>query len=332
MESFGVMQTYFSHTIRDTLAEEMERDPRVILIGEDIAEYGGAFKITHGFAQRFGKERVRNTPISEGGFMGVAIGAAMTGLRPVVEIMFADFVTLALDQLVNHAAKFHWMYNGQVNVPLVVRLPSGAGRGYGPTHSQSMERYLCGTPGLRVVAPSDPAEARGLLQAAIRCDEPVCFIESKVLYGMKGEVPQGDCVLPLDRARIVRPGADVTIVAYSRMTQETLRAAEALAERGVHCEVVDLRSLAPLDMATVTESVSKTQRVVVAEEGSLTGGIGAEVVASLVTECFDYLDAPPVRVAAADTPIPAAPVLERLAIPSAQEIAEAVVRLVGHAD
>jgi pyruvate dehydrogenase E1 component beta subunit len=326
------MQTYFSHTIRDTLAEEMERDGRVILLGEDIAGYGGAFKITHGFAERFGPERVRNTPIAEGGFMGVAVGAAMTGLRPVVEIMFADFVTLALDQLVNHAAKFAWMYNGQVTVPLVVRLPSGAGRGYGPTHSQSMERFLCSTPGLRVVAPSDPAEARGLLRAAIRCDEPVCFLESKILYGMQGEVPEGDYVLPLDQARIVRPGRHVTIVAYSRMTQEALRAAEALAERGVEAEVVDLRSLAPLDIATVAESVTRTGRVVVVEEGSLTGGIGAEVVARIVTECFDYLDAPPVRVAAADTPIPAAPALERLAIPSAQEIARAVVRLVGQAD
>ncbi len=322
------MLTFFSHAIRDALAEEMDRDARVILIGEDIAEYGGAFKITTGFAARFGKHRVRNTPISEGGFMGLAIGAAMTGLRPVVEIMFADFVTLALDQLINHAAKFPYMYDGQVNVPLVVRLPSGAGRGYGPTHSQSMERYLYNTPGLRVVAPSDPAEAKGLLKAAIRCDEPVCFVESKVLYGMRGEVPEGEQLLPLEGARVVREGEAATIVAYSRMTQEALRAAEALAERGVSCEVVDLRSLAPLDTATIAASVTKTQRVVVVEEGSLTGGIGAEVVARIVERCFDYLDAPPVRVAAADTPIPASPALERAATPSAQQIAEAVRSLV----
>ena len=323
------METYFSHAIRDALAEEMERDPSVILIGEDIAEYGGAFKITQGFAQRFGKERVRNTPISEGGFMGVAIGAALTGLRPVVEIMFADFVTLALDQLANHAAKFAWMYNGQVKVPLVVRLPSGAGRGYGPTHSQSMERYLYNTPGLRVVAPSDPAEAKGLLRAAIRCDEPVCFVESKVLYGMRGEVPDEEYILPLDQARLLREGRHVTLVAYSRMTQEALRAAEALAERGVECEVVDLRSLAPLDVQTLAASVTRTGRVVVVEEGSRTGGVGAEVVARITETCFDYLDAPPVRVAAADAPVPAAPALERAALPSAQEIAEAVVALVG---
>lgn len=322
------METYFSHAIRDALAEEMERDERVVMIGEDIAEYGGAFKITAGFAERFGKERVRNTPISEGGFTGVAIGAALTGLRPVAEMMFADFVTLALDQLVNHAAKFHYMYAGQVSVPLVMRLPSGAGRGYGPTHSQSMERYLYNTPGLRVVAPSDPAEAKGLLKAAIRCDEPVCFVESKVLYGMRGEVPEGEYTLPLDRARVVREGKAATIVAYSRMTQEALRAAEALAEKGIACEVVDLRSLAPLDMATVATSVVRTQRVVVAEEGSLTGGIGAEVVARIAEQCFDYLDAPPVRVAAQDIPIPASPVLERAMTPGAQQIAEAVSRVV----
>ncbi len=326
------MHTYFSHAIRDALAEEMERDPRVLMIGEDIAEYGGAFKITAGFAERFGKERVRNTPISEGGFTGVAIGAALTGLRPVAEMMFADFVTLALDQLVNHAAKFHYMYNGQVSVPLVMRLPSGAGRGYGPTHSQSMERYLFNTPGLRVVAPSDPAEAKGLLKAAIRCDEPVCFVESKVLYGLRGEVPAGDYVIPLDQARVVREGEAVTIVAYSRMTQEALRAAEALAGKGIECDVVDLRSLAPLDMATVAASVTKTQRVVVAEEGSLTGGIGAEVVARIVEQCFDYLDAPPVRVAAQDIPIPASPILERAMTPGAQQIAEAVSRIVRGSD
>ncbi len=323
------MQTFFSHAIRDALAEEMERDSRVIMIGEDIAEYGGAFKITHGFAERFGQERVRNTPISEGGFTGVAVGAALTGLRPVVEMMFADFVTLALDQLVNHAAKFAYMYNGQVTVPLVMRLPSGAGRGYGPTHSQSMERYLYNTPGLRVVAPSDPAEAKGMLKAAIRCDEPVCFIESKVLYGRRGEVPEGDYTVPLDQARVVRKGEAATIVAYSRMVEEALRAAEALAGRGVECTVVDLRSLAPLDMATVAAAVTATQRVVVAEEGSLTGGVGAEVVARIVEQCFDYLEAPPVRVAAADTPIPASPTLERAMTPGAQQIAEAVVSLVG---
>lgn len=322
------MQTYFSHAIRDALAEEMEREARVILIGEDIAEYGGAFKITQGFAERFGKQRVRNTPISEGGFTGVAIGAALTGLRPVVEIMFADFVTLALDQLINHAAKFAYMYDGQVTVPLVVRLPSGAGRGYGPTHSQSMERYLYNTPGLRVVAPSDPAEAKGLLKAAIRCEEPVCFIESKVLYGMRGEVPEGDYTLPLDKARLVREGEQVTIVAYSRMTQEALQAAEALAEQDIDCEIIDLRSLAPMDMETVAESVLKTQRVVVAEEGHLTGGIGAEVVARIVQECFDYLDAPPVRVAAADAPVPASPTLEAAVTPSAQQIVEAVLSVV----
>ncbi len=320
------METYFSHAIGEALAEEMARDERVIMLGEDIAEYGGAFKITAGFAERFGKERVRNTPIAEGGFTGVAIGAALTGLRPVVEIMFMDFITLALDQLINHAAKFRYQYGEQAKVPLVVRCPAGAGRSYGPTHSQSLERHLVATPGLVVVAPSTPHDAKGLLKSAIRCDDPVIFIESKVLYGRRGEVPEGDYTVPLGEAKVVREGEDCTIVAYSRMTEESLRAAEALAAKGVRCEVIDLRTLAPMDTETVAESVRKTGRVVVAEEGPLTGGIGAEVVARVVESCFDYLQAPPQRVAAADVPVPASRVLEEAAIPSARQIVEAVVR------
>jgi len=319
-------ETYFSHAIRETLAEEMARDERVIMLGEDIAEYGGAFKITAGFAERFGKERVRNTPIAEGGFTGVAIGAALTGLRPVVEMMFMDFITLALDQLINHAAKFRYQYGEQARVPLVVRCPAGAGRSYGPTHSQSLERHLVATPGLVVVAPSTAHDAKGLLKSAIRCDDPVIFIESKVLYGRRGDVPEGDYTVPLGEAQVVRGGEDCTIVAYSRMTEESLRAAEALAAKSVSCEVIDLRTLAPMDTETVAESVRKTGRVVVTEEGPLTGGIGAEVVARVVESCFDYLQAPPQRVAASDTPVPASRVLEEAAIPSARQIAEAVVR------
>lgn len=321
------METYFSHAIRDALAEEMRRDERVILLGEDIAEYGGAFKITEGFAERFGKERVRNTPIAEGGFTGVAIGAALTGLRPVVEIMFMDFITLALDQLINHAAKFRYQYGEQARVPLVVRCPAGAGRSYGPTHSQSLERHLAATPGLVVVVPSTPYDAKGLLKSAVRCDDPVIFIESKVLYGRRGEVPAEDYTVPLGEAKVVRGGDDCTIVAYSRMTEEALRAAEALGAKGVSCEVIDLRTLAPLDIETVAASVRKTGRVVVCEEGTLTGGVGAEVVAQIVEHCFDYLQAPPQREAAADTPVPASRVLEDAAIPSAQDIAAAVVNV-----
>jgi pyruvate/2-oxoglutarate/acetoin dehydrogenase E1 component len=317
-------ELYYSAAIREALEEEMERDPRVVLMGEDIAEYGGAFKVTANIVERFGPERVRNTPIAENGFVGVAVGAALAGLRPVVEIMFMDFITLAMDQLVNHAAKFHYMYAGQVRVPLVVRTPAGAGRAYGPTHSQSLERYLVATPGLVVLAPATPADAKGLLKAAIRCDDPVVFIESKVLYGRRGPVPAGDFLVEIGQARVARCGEDVTIVAYSRMVEEALRAAEALSEQGLAAEVIDLRSLSPLDLPTLASSVRKTGRLVVVEEGNLTGGVAAEVIARLVEECFYDLQAPPQRVAAADVPIPASPVLERAVIPAAEGIARAV--------
>ncbi|MBC7288985.1 MAG: alpha-ketoacid dehydrogenase subunit beta [Armatimonadetes bacterium] len=314
-------EIYYSHAIREALEEEMRRDERVILIGEDIAEYGGAFKVTANIVDEFGPDRVRNTPISEGGFIGVAIGAALTGLRPVAEIMFMDFITLAMDQLINHAAKFHYMYKGQVSVPLVVRTPAGAGRAYGPTHSQSLERHFVATPGLIVLAPATAEDAKGLLKSAIRCDDPVVFIESKILYGRRGPVPDGDYTTPIGKARIASEGEHVTIVAYSRMVEESLRAAQALAEHGISAEVIDLRSLAPLDMATVAASVSKTGCAVVVEEGNLTGGVAAEIVARIVEECFYDLEAPPRRVAAADVPIPASPVLERAVIPSAEDIA-----------
>jgi pyruvate dehydrogenase E1 component beta subunit len=320
-------ELYFSHALREALEEEMERDERVVLMGEDIAEYGGAFKITADFVRRFGPERVRNTPISEAGFVGVAIGAAMTGLRPVVEIMFMDFITLAMDQLINHAAKFRYMYHGQVSVPLVVRAPAGAGRRYGPTHSQSLERHFVATPGLLVVAPATPADAKGLLKAAIRCDDPVIFVESKILYGRRGEVPEGDYVTPLGRARVARQGADVTIVAWSRMVEEALRAADALADHGVQAEVIDVRTLAPLDMPAIANSVRKTGRVVVVEEGPLAGGVGAEIVSRIAAECFYELTAPPRRVAAVDVPVPASPVLEDAVTPDAHRIAKAVAEL-----
>lgn len=306
----------------------MARDEQVILMGEDIAGYGGAFKLTAGMAERFGTERVRNTPISEAGFVGVAVGAALTGLRPIVEIMFMDFVTLAMDQLVNHAAKFRYQFGQQARVPLVLRTPAGAGRGYGPTHSQSLEKWLVATPGLIVVAPATPADARGLFKSAVRCDDPVVFIESKILYGRRGEVPEGDVTVPLGEAAVVRPGDDVTIVAYSRMVEESLKAATALESHGISAEVIDLRTLAPMDTETVAASVEKTGRVVVAEEGHLTGGIAAEVVARIVQSCFDYLQAPPTRVAAMDIPVPASPVLERAATPDWQSIGKAAANLV----
>lgn len=314
---------YYSHAIREALEEEMARDERVILIGEDIAEYGGAFKVTADIAQRFGKERVRNTPISENGFIGVAVGAAMTGLRPVAEIMFMDFLALAMDQLCNHAAKFRYQYGEQCRVPLVVRTPAGAGRSYGPTHSQSLERWLVATPGLLVAAPSTAADAKGMLKSAIRCDDPVVFIESKLLYGQRGEVPEGEHLVALGEATLRREGEHVTLVAYSRMVHEALKAAEALAKHDVSAEVIDLRTLAPLDMVTVTASVQKTGRAVVVEEGQLTGGVAAEVAARITEQCFDSLQAAPRRVAALDVPVPASRVLEQAATPDWQDIARA---------
>ena len=321
-------EIYYSHAITEALAEELRRDERVLLIGEDIAHYGGAFKITQGFLDEFGPERVIDAPISENSFVGVAIGAALTGMRPVVEIMFMDFIALAMDQLVNHAAKFRYMYGEQASVPLVVRCPAGAGRGYGPSHSQSLERWFVATPGLKVAAPATARDAKGMLKAAIRDDNPVIFIESKLLYGRRGEVPEEDYVVPLGAARVVQDGTDVVIVAYSRMVEEALKAARALAESGVSAEVVDLRSLSPLDMDTVTASVEKCGRVVVVEEGHLTGGVGAEVGARIMERCFDFLEAPIRRVAALDVPVPASVVLERAATPDWEDIGRAAVEIV----
>lgn len=316
-------EIFYSHAIREALEEEMARDERVILIGEDIAEYGGAFKITQDMAERFGRERVRNTPISENGFVGVAVGAAMTGLRPVAELMFMDFLTLAMDQLCNHAAKFRYQYGEQCTIPLVLRCPAGAGRSYGPTHSQSLERWLMSTPGLLVAAPATAEDAKGMLKSAIRCDDPVVFIESKLLYGQRQPVPDGEYTVPLGEAVVRREGEQITIVAYSRMVDEALKASEALAEHGVEAEVIDLRSLAPLDIDTVAASVERTGRAVVVEEGSLTGGVAAEVAQRITEECFDVLEAPPIRVAALDVPVPASHVLEQAATPDWRDIAQA---------
>jgi len=323
-------EQFYSHAIRRALEEEMERDERVVLIGEDIAEYGGAFKVTEGMAARFGKERVRNTPIAENGFVGVCIGAAMTGLRPVTEMMFMDFITLAMDQLVNHAAKFRYQYGRQARVPIVVRCPAGAGRCYGPTHSQSLERYFLSTPGLLVACPSTPHDAKGMLKSAIRCDDPVIFIESKLLYGQRGEVPAEDYIVPLGEAVVRREGNDVTIVAYSRMVGEALKAAEALTAHGISAEVVDLRCLAPLDMATVATSVEGTGRAVIAEEGWRTGGVGAELAARIMEECFDLLHAPVRRVAALDVPVPCAHSLEQAATPDWEDIGRAAAEVVSY--
>lgn len=325
-------EIYYSWALREAMAEEMERDPNVFVIGEDIAEYGGAFKVTQGLAERFGRERVRNTPISENSICGVAVGAAIVGMRPIVDIMFQDFITLAMDQIVNHAAKFHYMYGGQCRVPMVIRTPAGGGRCYGPTHSQSLEAWLMHVPGIKVVAPATAYDAKGLLKSAIRDDNPIFFVESKLLYGVKGPVPEpdapgGDYTVPIGEAKITREGEHLTLIAYSRMTIEAEKAADALRGSGINCDVVDLRTLAPLDADTIAASVEKTGRAIVISEDCKTAGVSAEVMARVSEECFDFLQAPVRRVAAADTPVPCADALEKAALPDAQKIIDAAVAL-----
>jgi pyruvate/2-oxoglutarate/acetoin dehydrogenase E1 component len=316
---------FVSRAIREALAEEMRRDSAVFCLGEDIAEYGGAFRVTLGLLEEFGAERVRNTPISENTLVGLGVGAALCGLRPVVEVMFADFLTLAMDQIVNHAAKLHFMYGDEARVPMVIRTPSGGGRGYGATHSQTLDSWFLSVPGLKVVAPWSAADTKALLKTAIRDNNPVLFIENKQLYGRQGPVPEGEHLLPIGKANVVREGTDVTVVAYSRMVEEALTAAEALAESGVEAEVIDLRSLQPLDDEALVASVSKTGRAVLVEEGVSQGGVMAEVGCRILGGAFDYLEAAPVRLGAGFSPIPCAEGLERALVPSAQEIADAAI-------
>jgi pyruvate/2-oxoglutarate/acetoin dehydrogenase E1 component len=309
----------YREALYEALREEMEGDDSVILLGEDFAN-GGAFGVVGDLPDRFGDDRIIRTPISENGFVGVAVGAAMTGLRPVAEIMFMDFMTLAMDQITNHAAKIGYMYANQYRVPLVVRTPAGAGRGYGASHSQSLEGWLIQVPGLKVVAPSDPADAKGLLKSAIRDDNPVIFIENKLLYPKTGELDADAPPIPLGQARTRRPGTDITIASYGRMLDLTLEAADILAAEGVECEVIDLRTLKPLDTATLFASVERTGRFVFVEEG--TGGVGATVCSTVVEGCFGALVGRPVRVAARDVPIPSAGPLERYVIPQVADIVE----------
>jgi pyruvate/2-oxoglutarate/acetoin dehydrogenase E1 component len=313
--------------VQEALREEMVRDPRVFLMGEDIGVYGGAFGATRGLLAEFGAERVRCTPISEATIVGAGIGAAVTGMRPVVEIMFMDFVTLAMDQIANHAAKFRYMYGPQARVPLVIRTPAGGGRSYGATHSQSLEAWFLHVPGLKVIAPATPADAKGLLKSAIRDDNPVLCVEHKLLYATTGPVPDGDVTEPLGQAAIRREGTDVTLVTYSYYVGVALQAAEALARDGIEAEVVDLRTLVPLDTETVLDSVRKTGRLVCIEEGTRTGGVGAEIAARVAEEAYEYLDAPIRRVATPDIPIPFSPVLEDAALPKVDGIIRTVTEL-----
>ncbi len=318
----------FVVAINQALREEMARDPAVYVLGEDVA-VGGPFGATAGLAEAFGERRVRNTPISEGTVMGLAVGAAVLGLRPVVEIMFVDFITLAMDQLVNHAAKLHYLSGGQLRVPLVVRAQCGASGGWGAHHSQSLEAWFLHVPGLKVVMPSTPADARGLLKTAIRDDNPVLFLEHRGLYWGQGDLPAGDGLVPLGQAAVRRAGTDVTVAATGRLVGEALAAARALEAAGTSLEVIDLRSLVPLDLEAVVASVRKTGRAVLAHEAVETGGWGAEVAARLQRAAFDYLDAPVERVGAPDAPVPASPRLEEAFVPGQAEIVAAARRTLG---
>ena len=318
----------FLDAISAALAEEMRRDSSVYVFGEDVA-LGGPFGVTKGLAEEFDANRMVNTPISEGTVMGLAIGAATAGLRPVVEIMFIDFITLAMDQLVNHAAKLHYMSGGQLKIPLTVRVQCGIGGAMGAHHSQSLEAWLAHVPGLKVVMPSNAADAKGLLKAAIRDDNPIVFIEHRGLYWSRGEVPDGDHVVPIGQAAILRQGDRITIVALASMVGPALTAADELASEGISAEVIDARSISPLDVNTIEASVKRTGRLIVVHEAVEQGGIGAEIIARLQHEAFFYLDSPIVRVASPFAPVPAGPTLEKEFVPGKARIIEAARRILG---
>jgi pyruvate/2-oxoglutarate/acetoin dehydrogenase E1 component len=321
----------YREALNAALREELRRDERVVLLGEDIGVFGGAFKVTAGLLEEFGERRIRDTPISENTIVGVGVGAAMTGLRPVVELMTINFALLAFDQIVNHAAHIHYMFGGQARVPLVVRMPQGAGHQLGPTHSHCLEALFLHVPGLLVAVPSTAADAKGLLKTAIRDENPVIFIEHESLYGVRGEVPEDpDHLVGFGLARTAREGSDVTIVGVSRMALTAERAADTLAaEHGVQAEVIDPRTLRPLDLDTILASVRKTNRCVVVEEGWPHGGVGANLAALICEQAFDDLDAPVERVTGADVPMPYSKPLEDIAYPHEPQIVKAALAAVG---
>lgn len=315
-------------TIREALSqalwEEMERDERVFILGEEVGVWGGTYAVTKGFYDHFGEKRVRDTPIAEAVIVGSAIGAAMVGLRPVAELMTINFAFAAMDHIVNQAAKLRSMFGGQFTIPMVIRAPGGGGRQLGATHSQTPDAVFAHFPGLRVVAPGTPEDAKGMLKAAIRSDDPVLFIEHATLYQVRGEVPEGDYTVPLNKAKIHRPGRDVTIITYSKMLDLSSRAADELEKDGIEVEIVDLRCLRPLDMEPVLESFKKTNRAVIVEEGWKSFGVGAEVAARIFEEAFDYIDAPIKRVAQKEVPLPYNRTLEQMALPQVDDIVNAV--------
>lgn len=314
----------YRQALHTALRQELLRDESVILLGEEIGVFEGSYKITAGLLSEFGPARVRDTPICEEGFVGAAIGAAMLGMRPVVEIMTINFSLLAIDQIVNHAAKMHAMFGGQVSVPLVIRTPGGGGQQLAATHSQNLEVWYAHVPGMKVVAPATPADAKALLTAAIRDDDPVLFLENLALYNTKGEVPDGEQVGQIGTTAVVKPGSDITVVSYSRSTTVALEVANQFEQDGVSVEVVDLRSLRPLDREAICASVRKTSRAVVLEDDWLSYGVGAEIAATIQEGAFDHLDAPVRRVAAAEIPLPYAKPLELAALPAASDLIKVV--------
>ncbi len=310
--------------ISQALWEEMERDEKVFILGEEVGVWGGTYAVTKGFYDHFGAERVRDTPIAEAAIVGAAIGAALVGLRPIAELMTINFAFSAMDHIVNQAAKLRLMFGGQFSLPLVIRAVGGGGRQLGATHSQTPDAVFAHFPGLKVVAPGTPADAKGLLKSAIRSNDPVLFIEHATLYQTRGEVPEDEYLIPIGQSVVQHPGNDVTIVTYSKMLELSMQAAEQLAHEGISAEVVDLRTLRPLDMQAVLQSFKKTNRAVIVEEGWRSYGVGAEVASRLYEEAFDYIDAPIRRVAQKETPLPYNRTLEQLALPQVQDIVNAV--------
>ena len=314
----------FSEATLEAMVEEMARDERVFVMGEDIARQGGIFGQFKGLPQQFGFDRVRDTPISETAIVGAGVGAAMAGMRPVVDMHFADFITVPMDEVVNQMAKIRFMFGGQCTIPLVLRAPDGIVRSAAAQHSQSLESWFMHVPGLKVVIPSNPADAKGLLKAAIRSDDPVLYFEHKALFAQKGPVPEGEHIVPIGKANVVRAGKDVTIISYSLMMQRALEAAEKLSSEGINAEVIDLRTISPLDKETIFKSVAKTKRLVIVHEAVKIGGVGAEIAAMVAEEMIDCLDAPIKRLGAPFVPIPFSPSLERLVKVNTEDVVAAV--------
>jgi len=310
--------------ISQALWEEMESDENVFILGEEVGVWGGTYAVTKGFYDHFGAKRVRDTPIAEAAIIGAAIGAAMKGLRPVAELMTINFAFAAMDHIVNEAAKLHYMFGGQFTIPMVIRTPGGGGRQLGATHSQTPDAIFAHFPGLKVVAPGTPEDAKGMLKSAIRSDDPIMFIEHATLYQVRGEVPEGEYTIPLDKAKIHRPGSDVTLVSYSKMLDKSSQAADELAKDGIEVEIVDLRCLRPLDMEPVITSFKKTNRAVIVEEGWRSYGVGAEVSSRIYEQAFDFVDAPIQRVAQKEVPLPYNRDLEQMALPQVEDVINAV--------